>query len=64
MKKSIGLIALVGLTLVCAGCPAMIVGSLAYQGYKYLHNKNEQAVRTESTKATPASHHVPNLNTQ
>ena len=64
MKTPIGVIALVALALACAGCPAMIVGSLAYQGYKYLHNRNEQAVRTESTKATTASHPVLNLNTQ
>ncbi len=50
-QQSIGTIVLaMAAALFCSGCPALIIPSLAYQGYKYEHNKNETAANTSSTQ--------------
>lgn len=55
-RQSIGTIALaVAAALFCSGCPALIVPSLAYQGYKYEHNKNETAANTSSTQSNQST---------
>jgi hypothetical protein len=41
--------------IVCSGCPALMVPSLAYQGYKYEHKKNEPAASTTSTQSSKKS---------
>lgn len=45
--------ALAAVSLGASGCPALLIPSLAYQGYKYEKNKNaptEQASTRKSTK--------------
>ena len=61
MQKAEQLFATIGLAtaaaIFCSGCPALMVPSLAYQGYKYEHNKNQpaaSATSTQSTKSTSA----------
>ena len=61
MQKAEQLFATIGLATVaaifCSGCPALMIPSLAYQGYKYEHNKNQpaaSATSTQSTKSTSA----------
>jgi len=55
MQKAEQLFATIGLAtaaaIFCSGCPALIVPSLAYQGYKYEHNKNAPAASTSSTQS-------------
>ena len=41
----------VAAALYCSGCPALIVPSLAYQGYKYEHDKNETAAKTPDARS-------------
>jgi hypothetical protein len=50
--QSIGAIALaLAAALFCSGCPALMVPSLAYQGYKYEHNKNETAANAQNPQS-------------
>jgi hypothetical protein len=50
LRRSIGTIALaVTAALFCSGCPALMVPGLAYQGYKYEHDKNKPAASASST---------------
>jgi hypothetical protein len=46
--RSIGTIALALAALFCAGCPLMMIPSLAYQGYEYEHNKNEKLLSAKA----------------
>jgi DNA-directed RNA polymerase subunit M/transcription elongation factor TFIIS len=56
MQKAEQLFATIALAaaaaIFCSGCPALMVPSLAYQGYKYEHNKNEPAASASSTSST------------
>jgi hypothetical protein len=58
-RQTIATISLaVAAAIFSSGCPALMVPSLAYQGYKYEHNKNQPAASTSSTqskKSTTAS---------
>ena len=55
-RQSIGTIVLaMAAALFCAGCPALIIPSLAYQGYKYEHDKNEAAANTSSTQSNKST---------
>jgi len=55
-RQSIGAIVLaVAAALFCSGCPALMVPSLAYQGYKYEHDKNEAAANTPSTQSNKST---------
>ena len=48
-RQSIGTIALaLAAALFCSGCPALMIPSLAYSGYKYEHNKNQTAASASS----------------
>jgi hypothetical protein len=55
MQKAEQLFATIALAaaaaIFCSGCPALMVPSLAYQGYKYEHNKNEPAASASSTQS-------------
>jgi len=55
-RQSIGTIRVGGgAALFCSACPALIIPSLAYQGYKYEHNKNETAANTSSTQSNQST---------
>jgi hypothetical protein len=52
LRRSIGTIALaVAAALLGSGCPALMVPGVAYQGYKYEHNKNQPAASPTSTQS-------------
>jgi hypothetical protein len=59
LQRSIGTIALaLAAALFGSGCPALMVPGLAYQGYKYEHNKNQpeaNSTSTQSKKTTTSS---------
>ncbi len=55
-RQSIGTIALaVAAALFGSGCPALIIPGLAYQGYKYEHDKNEAAAKTPDTQSSKST---------
>lgn len=44
-------VSLIAAALTCtAGCPALMVPGLAYQGYKYEHNKNQPEATSSATQ--------------
>ena len=46
--------------LFSSGCPALMVPGLAYQGYKYEHDKNQPAASAStSTKKTTSTAKAP-----
>jgi hypothetical protein len=53
MQKAEQLFATIGLAtaaaIFCSGCPALMIPSLAYQGYKYEHNKNQPTAASTSS---------------
>jgi hypothetical protein len=52
LQKSIGTIALaLAAALFGSGCPALMVPGVAYQGYKYEHNKNQPEATSTSTQS-------------
>jgi hypothetical protein len=52
LQKSIGTIALaLAAALFGSGCPALMVPGLAYQGYKYEHNKNQPEASSSPTQS-------------
>jgi hypothetical protein len=52
-SKFVAIVALCALAAVSTGCPALMIPSLAYQGYKYEKGKDEQS--TETAKKKPAA---------
>lgn len=40
----------------CAGCPMLAIPSLAYQGYKYEHNKNNKQTSDASSNKSSTKH--------
>jgi hypothetical protein len=68
MRQAVVTIALaVVAAILCSGCPALMIPGLAYQGYKYEHNKNETAASTSSTqsnKSTSAQSHKSTASSQ
>lgn len=52
LRRSIGTIALAAAALLFgSGCPALMVPGVAYQGYKYEHNKNEPTATSTTTQS-------------
>ena len=43
-------LALAMVALFCSGCPALMVGGLAYQGYKYEKDKKAPPAKSEAKK--------------
>ena len=41
--------------IVCSGCPALMVPSLAYQGYKYTHKKDQPAATASTASSTESA---------
>lgn len=52
LRRTTGTIVLALLALFCSGCPALMVGGLAYQGYKYEHDKNQPQESEHSKKSS------------
>jgi uncharacterized membrane protein YebE (DUF533 family) len=50
LRRSIAVVALAMAALFSAGCPALMVGGLAYQGYKYEKDKKEPAAKSDTKK--------------
>jgi hypothetical protein len=50
LHRSIAAVALAVAALFSSGCPAMMVGGLAYQGYKYEKDKKEPAAKSTTKK--------------
>jgi uncharacterized membrane protein YebE (DUF533 family) len=48
-------IALAMAALFSSGCPALLVGGLAYQGYKYEQDKKQAAAGSQTKKPAAAS---------
>ena len=55
LHRSIAVIALAVAALFSSGCPALMVGSLAYQGYKYEKDKKQAAADSQTKKPAAAS---------
>jgi uncharacterized membrane protein YebE (DUF533 family) len=61
LHESIAVVSLAVAALFSAGCPALMVGGLAYQGYKYEKEKKEPAAKSEAKKpAGTAQKSIPN----
>lgn len=50
LLRSIAIVALAVVALFGSGCPALMVGGLAYQGYKYEKDKKAPAAKSEAKK--------------
>ena len=55
LNRSIAVIALAMAALFSSGCPALMVGGLAYQGYKYETDKKQAVADSQTKKSAAAS---------
>jgi uncharacterized membrane protein YebE (DUF533 family) len=55
LNRSIAVIALAMAAQLISGCPALMVGGLAYQGYKYEQDKQQAAADSQTKKPAAAS---------
>ena len=55
LHRSIAVIVLVVAALFSSGCPALMVGGLAYQGYKYEKDKKQPAAESQTKKPAAGS---------
>jgi hypothetical protein len=51
VRRSIATVALSIAAIFCSGCPALMIPSLAYSGYKYEKDKNKPAEKSEEKKS-------------
>jgi hypothetical protein len=56
IRESAAVVALALAALFSSGCPAMMVGGLADQGYKYEKDKKAPAAKSEAKKPATTTH--------